>query len=69
MYKTAIATALIIAALGGAATAINAAGSQSANAVIGGDGHAATHRSVPAIYSRPPWIKSHKGTLSRLGPA
>jgi hypothetical protein len=60
MYKTAIAAALVIAALGGAATAINAAGSPSGNSVISGDGHAETHRSVPAIYSRPPWIKRHK---------
>jgi hypothetical protein len=55
MYKTTIAAALIIAALGGGVTAVNAA---SSHAVIRDD-RVATHRSVPAQYSQPPWIKRH----------
>jgi hypothetical protein len=60
MCKTILATALVVAALGGAMAAVNAAGVQSANSGITG-----AHRSVPAIYSRPPWIKRHRRSTSR----
>jgi hypothetical protein len=59
MCKTILATAFVIAALGGSMTAINAAGVQPANSGI-----ARAHRSVPAIYFRPPWIKRYRRSTS-----
>jgi hypothetical protein len=58
MCKTTLATALIIAALGSAMTAINAAGPLGTSGLSRYD-RGETHRSVPAMYSRPPWIKRH----------
>jgi hypothetical protein len=57
--KTALATALMIVALGGAATAVNAAGSQSGHASTAGDVRREARASVPAIYAVPPWIRQH----------
>jgi len=59
MSKTILTSALVVAALAGATTAINAAGVQSANSGI-----TRAHRSVPATYSRPPWIKRHRRSTS-----
>jgi hypothetical protein len=59
--RTAAAIALFIAALGGAAMVMNAAGSKLA--ALNTDEVTATYRSVPAQYDHPPWIKTHGNSV------
>ena len=63
--KTALATAVIVATLGVATTAVNAADSQSGNNGITQDDRGAPRWSVPAQYARPPWIQQHRRSAMR----